>query len=85
MSMSTAVYDWLLKLIVDEATAMVQTDEIRPDRDDDSGWDKFHDVLFGRALTAVDDSPYSYLEALEVSEVCSEVENDIRHGDILGL
>jgi hypothetical protein len=80
MSMSDNVYDWLLKLIVDEAQALISDDE-RITEDED----KFHDVLFGRVLTAVDDSPYSYLEAREISEVCSEVESDILHGDILGL
>jgi hypothetical protein len=36
-------------------------------------------------VEAVDGGSYSYLEAADISEVCSEVESDIRYGDILGL
>ena len=76
-------YEYVQRTVVEEATAL--TSELRPDRNDDSGWDKFHDILFGRVLTDVDNTDYSYLDARDVSEVCGEVENDIRHGDILGL
>jgi hypothetical protein len=83
MSLNDNEYEHVQRLAVEEATAL--TTDLRPDRDDDSGWDKFHDTLFGRVLTDVDNSHYSYLDARDISVVCDEVENDIRHGDILGL
>jgi len=79
-------YGDVLEIATKEATHMVQSDENRPDRHDDSGWDKFHDTLFGRVLNDVDNrEDLSHLDARDVSVVCDEVENDIRHGDILGL
>jgi len=84
--MTNDEYSDVLEIATKEATFMVQTDEIRPDEHDDSGWDKFHDTLFGRVLTAVDNRDHlCHLNAREVSVVCDEVENDIRYGDILGL
>lgn len=84
--MTTEQYDEVLRMATEEATAMVQVEDNRPNEFDDSAWDKFHDVLFGRVLTAVDnDEALADLDAREVSVVCDEVENDIRHGDILGL
>lgn len=76
-------YEYVQRLAVEEATDLTNT--LRPERDDDAGWDRFHQEHFGRVLAEVDKGSYSYLEAVEVSDVCNEVEHDIRHGDILGL
>jgi len=76
-------YGRILKIAVDEATDLAG--DKRPDRDDHTGWDEFHQQHFGRVLTVVDNSELSWVEAEEVSQICQEVENDIRYGDILGL
>jgi hypothetical protein len=82
--MTDTEYERILKLAVEEATDLTNT--LRPDRNDDSGWDKFHDQHFGRVLTYIDEhTDLGHIEAREISDVCSEVEKDIRHSDILGL
>lgn len=74
-------YDELLTVIIDEAKSVIDENEFILKNED-----RFHDVLFGRVLTVVDeDGSLSHLEAREISEVCGEVESDIIHGDILGL
>jgi hypothetical protein len=78
--MNDQEYDYVLRLAVQEAQAID-----KPVINDDSAWDKWHDKHFANVLEAVDSGAYSYLEARDVSEVCSEVESDIRHGDILGI
>lgn len=78
--MNDQEYEHVLSLAVEIAQGID-----KPDTNDDSAWDKWHDTHFGRVLEAVDNGAYSYLEARDVSEVCSEVESDIRHGDILGI
>jgi hypothetical protein len=80
MSLNENEFDHVTRIAIEEAQSLD-----KPDANDDSAWDKYHDVLFGRVLTAIDDSHYSYLDARDVSEACSEVEGDIRYGDILGL
>jgi len=82
--MNDQAYEFVLRLAVEEATAMVNEDK-RPQRTHDSEWDEWHQEHFGRVLTKVDKSEYSFIEARDISQVCEEVENDIRHGDILGL
>lgn len=77
-------YERILAIAVEEATDLTNT--LRPDKDDDSGWDKFHDIHFGKVLTYIDEhTDLGYVEAADISEICQEVENDIRHSDILGL
>jgi hypothetical protein len=85
MSLNEQEYDYVQRLAVEEATALVNKDDGKPDRHDDSAWDKWHDRHFGNVLHEIDNGAYSYLDAREISEVCSEVESDVRHGDILGL
>lgn len=48
--------------------------------------DKFHQILLGQVITEIDSKhgDLSYIEARELSEVCGEVENDMRHSDIRG-
>lgn len=79
--MNDQAYEYVLRLAVEEAQSVISDhgDKIKQDED------RFHDILFGRVLTEVDKGHYSYLEAKAVSEVCSEVEGDIIHSDILGL
>jgi len=75
----------VVAIAVDEATDILNSMD-KPARNDDSAWDKFHDTHFGRVLTYIDEhTDLGHIEAAEISEVCQEVENDIRHGDILGL
>lgn len=81
--MNEQEFEYVQRLAVEEATDMVGDN--RPERNDDSGWDKWHDEHFGRVLAEVDKGAYSYLEAVDISGVCSDVENDIRYSDILGL
>ncbi len=75
-------YDKLIGIIVENAKVIL--DDFPKIREDE---DQFHDVLFGRVLTEVDEfhEDLSQHEAKDISEVCSEVEGDILHGDILGL
>ena len=78
--MNDQEYEYVLAVAVEGARDLIAEDEqIKKDED------KFHDKLFDIVLSEVDKSEYSYLEAKPVSEVCSEVESDILHGDILGL
>jgi len=79
--MNDQAYEYVLRLAVEEATAMIAEhgDEIKKDEG------KFHDILFSRVVTGVDNSDYALLDAREISEVCGEVESDVIHGDILGL
>lgn len=79
--MNDQAYEFVLRVAVEEATDMISQhgEEIKQDEG------KFHDILFSRVVTAVDNSEYSLLDAREISEVCGEVESDILHGDILGL
>jgi hypothetical protein len=79
--MNDQEYDYVLRIAVEEAQAIDKP----ADPGDLSAWDRWHDEHFGRVLEAVDSGHYSYLEAADISEVCSEVEGDIRHGDILGI
>lgn len=74
-------YDHVLQVAMEEAPYVLSEhgEKIKEDED------KFHDILFDRVLSVIDDSAYSYLEARDVSEVCGEVEGDIIHGDITGL
>jgi hypothetical protein len=82
--MTNSEYERIVGIAVDEATNLTNT--LRPDRNDDSGWDKFHDQHFDNVLTYIDEhTDLGHIEAAEISEVCSEVESDIRHSDILGL
>jgi hypothetical protein len=81
MSLNDNELDHVSRLAVEEAGMLDKPEDVN----DDSAWDKFHDMLFGAVLTAVDNSHYYYLEARDISEVCSEVENDIRYSDILGI
>ena len=75
-------YTELLGIIVDNAKDLLNS---KPGLREDEG--EFHDRLFAAVLTEVDDfhPRLSVLEAAEISEICSEVEGDILHGDILGL
>ena len=79
--MNDQAYEFVLKTAVEEATDMISEhgEKIKEDEG------KFHDILFSRVITAVDNSDYALLDAREISEVCGEVEGDIIHGDILGL
>jgi len=79
--MNDQAYEFVLRVAVEEATDMISEhgEEIKQDEG------KFHDILFSRVVTAVDNSEYALLDAKEISEVCGEVESDILHGDILGL
>ena len=79
--MNDQAYEHVLKLAVEEAEGMIN--EYGENIKQDEG--KFHDILFSRVITAVDNSNYALLDAREISEVCGEVESDILHGDILGL
>ena len=75
-------YDKLVGIIVDNAKIILDDfPKLRENEDD------FHDTLFGRVLTEVDElhEDLSKHEARDISEVCGEVEGDILHGDILGL
>lgn len=79
--MNDQAYEYVLNLAVEEAQAVINEhgDDIKQDEG------KFHDLLFSRVITAVDNSDYALLDAREISEVCGEVESDVLHGDILGL
>jgi len=79
--MNDQAYEFVLRVAVEEAKDMISEhgEEIKQDEG------KFHDILFSRVVTAVDNSEYALLDAKEISEVCGEVEGDIIHGDILGL
>jgi len=79
--MNDQAYEFVLRVAVEEAKDMISEhgEEIKQDEG------KFHDILFSRVVTAVDNSEYALLDAKEISEVCGEVESDILHGDILGL
>jgi len=79
--MNDQAYEFVLRVAVEEAKDMISEhgEEIKEDEG------KFHDILFSRVVTAVDNSEYALLDAKEISEVCGEVESDILHGDILGL
>jgi len=79
--MNDQAYEFVLRVAVEEAKDMISEhgEEIKQDEG------KFHDILFSRVITAVDNSEYALLDAKEISEVCGEVESDILHGDILGL
>lgn len=82
MSIDGPDYDQLIAIIVDNAAVILDADpSLREDED------KFHRVLFGRVLIEIDEvhENLSTYEAADISEVCSEVESDIIHGDILGL
>jgi hypothetical protein len=74
-------YDKLLNVIMDNARMILLDEPTIRDNED-----QFHDVLFGRVLTEIDNlhEDLSKYEAADVSEVCGEVEGDIIHGDILG-
>lgn len=74
-------YDHVLALAIEEARLMIAEFGEKIKQDEST----FHIILFDRVLSEVDDSNYSYLEAKDVSEVCTEVESDVIHGDILGL
>ena len=79
--MNDQAYDYVLKVAVEEAESMIN--EYGEQIKEDEG--KFHDILFSRVISAVDNSHYALLDAREISEVCGEVESDVIHGDILGL
>ena len=75
-------YDKLLRGIIDNAQVILYREpKLREDEDE------FHRVLFAEVLTEVDNihEDLSRYEAADISEVCSEVEGDILHGDILGI
>jgi hypothetical protein len=79
--MNDQAYEFVLRLAVEEAQAVINDhgEDIKKDEG------KFHDLLFSRVVTGVDNSDYALLDAREISEVCGEVESDVLHGDILGL
>jgi hypothetical protein len=79
--MNDQAYEYVLRIAVEEA----QSIDKPADSKDDSAWDHWHAKHFDSVLAVVDNSDYSFIEAREISDVCQEVENDIRHGDILGL
>jgi hypothetical protein len=83
--MKTNDYEKLLAVIIDNAKSILDENPKLGEPYGDE--DKFHDILFGRVLTEIDEchEDLSVYEAREISEVCSEVEGDIIHGDILGL
>ena len=73
-------YDYVLRIAVENAEMIVSNDD-KIKRDED----RFHNLLFSHVLTEIDNGAYSHLDARDVSEVCSEVEGDVIHGDILGI
>ena len=77
-------YDKLIGIIVENAKSLLDTNPNLNPRDDE---DRFHNLLFGNVLTEIDEfhEDLSKHPAHDISDVCSEVENDIIHGDILGL
>jgi hypothetical protein len=78
--LDNAVYERILLLAVEHARALILEEEsIRDDED------KFHFMLFDRVLTDVDKTDDSWIEAIDVSTICMEVEDDVRNGDILGI
>ena len=82
--MNDNTYEGILKLAVDEAVHMVNNgmDPRHPEVDEDT----FHDILFANVLDQADNCGLGVgAEAKEISEICGEVENDIKHGDILGI
>ena len=76
-------YEEILKLAVDHATSIAMEDPKILDSED-----LFHDTVFGRVLAEIDRgigvAHLQQHEASEISEICSEVESDVLHGDILG-
>lgn len=82
--MTDETYAGILKLAVDEATHMVNNG--MDPRHEEMDEDTFHDILFANVLDQADKCGLGAdAEAIEISELCSEVEGDIIHGDILGI
>lgn len=78
-------YDDIIRIALHQAEDLCNFS--RPDRSDDTGWDHWHDRHFGRVLEEIDQfhPELSVYEAKEISEICQEVESDVRYGDILGI
>lgn len=79
--MTDKEYEQTLELVTSIATGIAMEDSKLLNSED-----HFHDTVFGQVIGHIDrwKPELQHIESKEISEVCSEVESDILHGDILG-